>query len=236
MPTGQEVADSTAVAGDDTIEAPLIAQDLLFVAGLRATRLTVYTLVGAHNLCHLSLLHQGLEGGEIGLPEVALGQILYIECMAVPFRPAVHGEVLGARQQLPIFFPQPLSIIGIALQSSHHRQTHLRSQEGIFAISLLTTSPAGITEDIDIRCPERETLVALDIPTALGLLSLHTCLVAHGRKHLMQQGIIPRGCHRHRDGEHRGIAVAPHTVQGFVPPLELRNTESRDGGRGVHHQ
>ena len=106
MPTGQEVADSTAVAGDDAVEAPLVAQDLLFVAGLRATGLTIDTLVGAHDLCHLSLLHKGLEGGEIGLPEVALGEVLYIEGVAVPLWAAMHGEVLGTGQELLIFSPR----------------------------------------------------------------------------------------------------------------------------------
>ena len=186
MPTGQEVADCTAVAGDDTVETPLVAQDLLFVSRLRATGLTVDALVGAHDLCHLSLLDEGLEGREIGFPEVALRQILHIEGMTVPLWAAVHGEVLGAGQELAVFFSQPLSVIGIALQSSHHRETHLRSQEGILAVGLLTASPAGITEDVDVRRPERETLVAFDIATTLGLLGLHTRLVAHGCKHLVE--------------------------------------------------
>ena len=104
MPTGQEVADGTAVTGDDAVEAPLIAQYLLFVAGLTATGLPVDALVGTHDFCHLSLLHEGLEGREIGFPEVALGKIFDIKRMAIPFRSAMHGEMLGAGEELFIVY------------------------------------------------------------------------------------------------------------------------------------
>ena len=100
VPAGQEVADGAAVAGDKTLESPLVAQDLLLIACLRTAGLSVDALVGAHDLGHLALLDQRLEGWQVGLPEVALGQVLYIELMAVPFRTAMHGEVLGAGEEL----------------------------------------------------------------------------------------------------------------------------------------
>ena len=98
MPTGQEVADGTAVAGDQSVESPFVAQYLLFISCLGAAGLSVYALVGAHHLGHLSLLHQCLEGWQICLPEVALGQVLDVELMSVPFRTAVYGKMLGTGQ------------------------------------------------------------------------------------------------------------------------------------------
>ena len=103
----------------------------------------------------------------------------------------MHGEVLGARQELAIFFAQTLPIISISLQSSHHGQSHLRGEERILAVGLLPASPAGVTEDVDVWRPEGEALVTLDITTALGLLSLHTGLVADSGEYLMQQGVVP---------------------------------------------
>ena len=100
MPTGQEVADGSAVAGDQSVEAPLVAQYLLLVAALCTAGLSVDTLVGAHHLGHLAFLYQRLEGWQVGLPKVALGQMLDVELVAVPFRTAMHGKVLGAGQQL----------------------------------------------------------------------------------------------------------------------------------------
>ena len=162
MPTGQEVANGTTVAGYQALEAPFFAQYLLFVAGLTATWLTVDALIGTHHLGHLALLHQSLEGWQIGLPEVALGQVLHIEGMAVPFWSAMHGKVLGTGQQL-LIVAQRLTIVAVALQATHHSKTHLRRQEGVFAIGLLSSTPTRVAEDIDIGCPERQTLIAADV-------------------------------------------------------------------------
>ena len=63
-----EVADGTAVAYYQSVKSPFVAQYLLFVACVSATGITVNALVGAHYLCHLSLLHQCLDGWHIGFP------------------------------------------------------------------------------------------------------------------------------------------------------------------------
>ena len=236
VPAGQEVADGSAVGGDQSVEAPFVAQDLLLVACLCAAGLTVDALVGTHDFGHLSLLHQGLEGRQIGLPEVALGQILDVERVAVPLRTAVYGEVLGAGEELAVGCTQRLAIIGVALQAANDGQAHLRRQVGVFAVGLLTAPPAGITEDVDVRRPEGKTLIALDVARAFRLLGLDAGLVADGRKHPVEQGIVPRGGHRHRDGEDGRVAVAPDTVQGLAPPVEYGYAQSRDGRRRVHHQ
>lgn len=114
MPTGQEVADGTAVTGNDAVEPPLVAQDLLFVTGLTATGLTIDALVGAHDFGHLALLYKGFEGREVGFPKVTLGEILYIKGigMAVPLRAAMHGEVLGAGEELAIAIGSRASLTG----------------------------------------------------------------------------------------------------------------------------
>ena len=229
VPAGQEVANGTAIAGDDAVEAPLVAQYLLLISRLGAAGLTVDTLVGAHHLGHLGLLHQCLEGGQIGLPEIALGQILYIKLVAVPLRSAMHGKVLGAGQQLAILLVR-------ALQTVNHGHTHARGEVGILAVGLLTTTPTWIAEDVDVRCPERQALIALDVARTLGLLSFYAGLVADSCKYLFKQRIIERCCHADGDGEHSGVAIAAHAVQRLVPPLELGYAHSGDGGRVVHHQ
>ena len=76
---------------------------MLLVAGIAATRLSIDTLVGTHHFGDVAFLHQCLEGGQVGFPQVALGQLLHVEGVAVPFRTAMHGEVLGTRQQFLVF-------------------------------------------------------------------------------------------------------------------------------------
>ena len=76
---------------------------MLFVTGIATARVTINALIGAHHLSHVSFLHQSLESGQIGFPEVALGQVLNVEGVTVPLRTAMHSKVLGTGQQLTIF-------------------------------------------------------------------------------------------------------------------------------------
>ena len=69
-----EVIDSTAVARHDALESPLVAQDTLQQTAAAAAGGAIEALVGAHHLAYLALYDKLLEGGQIGLPEVALGQ------------------------------------------------------------------------------------------------------------------------------------------------------------------
>ena len=210
---------------------------MLLVAGIAAAGVAVDALVGTHHLGHVTLLHQRLEGRQVGLPQVALRQLLDVEHVAVPLGTAVHGKVLGAGQQLGIFAgAQLLSVHGLPLQSVDHGQSHALGQVGVLAIRLLAASPAGVTEDVDVGRPERQPLIALHVARLLGLLVLGAGLVADGGKHVVQQLVVPRGRHLGGDGEHGDKAVAPHAVQGLVPPLEGGNAQPRNGGRHVHHQ
>ena len=68
----EEVINGSAVAGDDSLESPVIAQYMLQVAGVAAAGFSVDALVGTHHLLYAALLHQSLEGWQIGLPQVSL--------------------------------------------------------------------------------------------------------------------------------------------------------------------
>ena len=149
----------------------------------------------------------------------------------------MYGKVLGTSQQLAVFADtQVFTLIAHTLQTANNGQSHTAGQIGVFAVGLLSASPAWVTEYVDVWCPERQALIPLDVARLLGLLGFGTCLVADGGKHLMQQCVIPRGSHRHRDGEYGGKAVTSYAVQCFVPPLELGDTQSGNGWRCVHHQ
>ena len=103
MPTGQEIANRTTVAGNQSVESPLVTQYLLFITSLRTAGLAVNALIGAHHLSDFTLLYQSLESRQIGLPQITLWQILDIELMTVPLRTAMHSKVLGTSQQFAIF-------------------------------------------------------------------------------------------------------------------------------------
>ena len=116
-----------------------------------ATGIVVETLVGTHYLAHLRILYKSLEGRHVGLPKVTYRHIGEVGGVTGVFRTAVDGIVLGAGPEF--------TVLGILrpLQALHYLHTHDTCQVGILAVGLLTASPTGVTEDVDIRCPYRET-------------------------------------------------------------------------------
>ena len=148
----------------------------------------------------------------------------------------MDGKVLGTGEQLAILaHAEVFAVIAYTLQATYDGKAHPRREIGILAVGLLPAPPSGIAEDIDVGRPEREALVTLDVARTLGLLRFYTSLIADSRKDLMQQGIIPGGCHRHGDGENGGKTVTTYTVQGLAPPMETGDAQALDGRRGVHH-
>ena len=146
-----EVAHGTAVTDYEVLEAPVIAQDRLKQTIGTTTGIVVETLVGAHYLTYLCILYQRLEGRHVGLPEVTHRHIGEVGRVTSIFRTAVYGIVLGTCPELTVFrLLRPL-------QALHYLHTHDTCQVGILAVGLLTASPTRITENVDVRCPDRET-------------------------------------------------------------------------------
>ncbi len=181
-----EVGDGSAVAGDESLKSPFVAQNLALIAVVAAARFTVDALIGAHHFGHIALLHQRLEGRKIGFPKVALGQLLDVERVAVPLRTAVHGKVFGASQEFAV------ATVGRTLQSAHHSQSHSLGEIGVFAVGFLSASPPWVTEYIYIWSPKRQTLISLRFALAFGFAVLCPRLVAHSSKYLFEQSVVPR--------------------------------------------
>ena len=146
-----EIAHGTTVADDEVLEAPLVAQNLLQQTGGSAAGIIVETLVGTHHLTYFCVLHQGLEGRHVGFPEVTYGNIGEIGGVTGVLRTAVYGIVLRTGPKLAV-----LCILR-TLQTLDHLDTHHTGEIGILSVGLLTASPTGVTEDVHVRCPYRET-------------------------------------------------------------------------------
>ena len=71
LPLVVEVVDGVAVGEHDGVVAPFAAQDVHEQTVAGAAGLALITVVGTHHLAHITFLHQSLEGGEVGLPQVA---------------------------------------------------------------------------------------------------------------------------------------------------------------------
>ena len=142
----EEVANGTAVCYNQALESPLVTQYVLQQTVAGAAWLTLVTVICAHNLLHVSVLNQALECRQVGFPKVA-SRYAHIELMAQRLRTAVNCIVLGARVQFEVF-------LVIALHTLYGLGTHNGVQIRILTGSLLTASPAGITENVHVGAPE----------------------------------------------------------------------------------
>ena len=157
--------------------------------------------------------------------------------MAVPLRTAMHSEVLCTRQEFSVGTDaQVFAVVAYALQTTHHSKSHLARQIRIFTVCFLSASPPRVAEDVYVRGPERQTLVALYLACPLSLQSLHTSLVADSRKDLVQQHIVPRCRHSHSYRENSCHTVAPYAVKSLVPPVKLRHSQAFYRRRVIHHE
>ena len=123
-----------------------------------------------------------------------------------------------------------------ALQATHHAHAHTAGKEGVFAISFLSPAPARVAENVDVRSPESKPLIALQPAILRKTGALGPGLIAHSRKHLVQQAVIERSSHADRLRENRSQPGTPHTVQSLVPPVILFDAQPGNGRRGVLHQ
>jgi len=151
-----------------------------------------------------------------------------VKMVPLRLRAAMHRIVLGRRRDL--------QVCGItSLEPFHHGHANPAGQEWVFSIGLLSTSPAGIAEDVDVRRPEGESLVDTPIALADGLVMLGSRLGGGHLGHLLDEWYVPRGCHANglrKDGCDPG---ARHAVQAFVPPVVGGDPQALDGGRVMHH-
>ena len=67
---GIEVVDGPTVACHESVEAPVIAQNLREQTARTAARLIFITIVGTHHLLDMSLSDESLEGRKVSFPEV----------------------------------------------------------------------------------------------------------------------------------------------------------------------
>ena len=191
-----EVAYGSAVADHQSVESPLVAEYLLQQSVAPAARLSLKSLVGAHHLLHPGFLHKVLESGQVGLPEVACGEVVDVKLVPCFLRAAVHCEVFGAGKQLAVL------VAGGALQAAYHGLAHARVHVWILAVRLLAPAPARVAEYVDCRRPERKALVLAYFAFLLLRGVFCAGLVAYRRVDAFEQGIVKGG--RHADARREG--------------------------------
>ena len=143
-----EITYSSAVAYHKVFESPLITEYLLQKT-IRATAwIIVKALICTHHLTYITLCYKVFEGWHICLPEITYRHIGKICAVTRVLRTAMYGIVLGTRPEFTIFR------ILWSLKTTNDGIAHNRCQIGVLAISLLSSTPSRIAEDVHIRSPD----------------------------------------------------------------------------------
>ena len=141
---------------------------------------------------------------------------------------AVYGIVLGCCNRTVV-------LRVVALHTCHVGNSHVASEEGIFAVGLLSAAPARIPEDIQIRGPEIQSSANKSGATDACILNVFDAsLNANLGRHEMNVCCI-EGC-----GQPDGLRVLCYariddSVEGFTPPLVSGDVEPLNCGRSVQH-
>ena len=222
-----DVVDCSHIADDGSPEAPLAAQDVDEKPLVRAARDAVDRRVRAHHALDLRLLHERLERREVIFVEIAVVEV-HVELVALLLGTGVDGVVLRARDGL-----QVLRVV--ALNALHERDAHARGEVWVLAERLLPAPPARIAVHVDVRAPQRKTVV----PAALALGAVQVHLSARlGRnriRHPQLELVVERRRRADRLREHRRESAPRVPVQRLAPPVEARDPDALDLGI-VHHE
>ena len=207
---GVEISNGPAVADHMPLKAPLVPKGILQQGFGAAGRLSVHPVVGTHDGFHVGFLHGGLKGRQIGFCHV-LGGCLCVKLVAQLFRAGMDGEVLGTGGCLQVF--------AVALQATDEGHTQPGGQVRVFAVGFLSTSPARVTEDVDIGTPEGESLVNAPIFVSGLLIILSTAFRGDGFRHTLVKILVEDGSKPNGLREHGSRAGTGNAVEGFVPPV-----------------
>src|SRR5208282_6898363 len=104
-------------------------------------------------------------------------------------------------------------------------------EERVLAVGFLAAAPARVTEDVDVRRPEREAVITRAVPVVFAdvVIVLGAGLGGDDIGGLVQERRVPGGGHADGLRENRGVAGARDAVQTFVPIIIGGNAEPRDG-------
>lgn len=123
---------------------------------------------------------------------------------------------------------------GRPLKTVDHGLAEHRREVRVLAVGLLAAAPARVAEDVDVRRPERQSLIAEMVSVAHDVV-FRAGLVAHCVEDVVDERRVPCGGHADRLREYGGEPLASHAVESLVPPVVALDAETRDGGGVVHH-
>lgn len=134
----------------NVVEAPVVPQYGLEEVGVGTRGNAVDRVVTAHNGGNPCVTHAALERGEIVLAQVLSGdnRVKRHAAVSVPVLQVVCGVVLAVRDDLVVCG------VDTTLEALDEVEHILRGVEGVLARRFLATTPARVSEWVDVRSEE----------------------------------------------------------------------------------
>ena len=180
-------------------------------------RLSVDSVVCAHDSFDLCLFHKALKRRKISFVQILFADAC-VEAVACLLGSAVRSKMLcaGGCQQ-SIFF---------ALYTVDVLYAKLCRKIRVFAVGLLSPSPAWVTEDVDVGRPDGDALefvnvARLFIPLVFGT-GFNACYLAC----TAQKRPVKSRCKPDSLREKSGDARTGKPVQALVPPVVCRHAKT----------
>ena len=119
-----------------------------------------------------------------------------------------------------------LHCIPISLKCFYKGNSQFFCKIRIFPISFMASTPSWITENIDIRRPERQSLINISV-TVYGIcIILCSALYCHDTGHLCHAFPVKSCRHSDRLWKNRCLPCSGNTVKSLIPPVIRRNSQS----------
>ena len=217
-----KILNRPAVRSIISAESPFPPQDLLDQRFAAATWLAVHTVIRTHDALDAPLLHAFLKRVKVCFPQI-FWRHNGVEFMPELLRSAVNRKMLCACRRLQVF--------SVALNAPDKTHAKTPGQIRIFPIGFLSTTPATITENIDIRRPQCEALINIIVAFSPAGIELCACFGGDDISDLLHL-ISVKHC-RHCDclWKHRRRSCTRDAVESLIPPVIGRDPQPLHGWR-----
>ena len=220
---GMKITDGPAIRNKVPLKAPLTPKDALKLVAA-AAGLPIHPVVGSHDGLHPCVLHQHLKGRKVGLTEIFFCRP-GVKLMAQSLGTGMDRKMLRAGSSF--------HIRSVPLKAFYKSGSQFSGKIRIFAVGLMTPSPSGITENIDVRRPEGQPLINISVVMLHIFVVFCSSLGGNNLRHLMKKFRVKAGRKTDRLWKNRRLTASCYPVKPFIPPVIGRNPQALDGRRVI---
>ena len=199
-----------------SLKSPLFSQNLHHQITMSTAWFTIGSVICAHNRFDFSFPDTGLKLRKIRFPKFFHAN-LCIKIVSFFLRAGMYCKMLGTRCRAQIF--------SLSLQTFDICNTQYCNQCRVFSISLMSTPPAGIPEEIDIGRPKCNSFINITVFMFFIFIIFGSRLRRNGNSYPLQQFFFKSCSKPDCLWKNSCCTRSCNTMQALIPPVILRNIQ-----------